>query len=512
VPEFCDRLALQRPEEIAVRDDRAALSWVELGRLLNRVANGLRAQSLGAERRVAVFADNAIETGAVHLGGLLAGASTVPVNFHFTAAELRYILEDSGARVIFVGPSTVHRALEAVGDNNEITVIGWRCALEPRLVDFAAWIGTADQANPPTDVAPLPHLLYTSGTTGVPKGTDLPPTMFSSARTVAEHLDEIGQHPEAGLGPHLVVGPMYHTGPLSGFRLLAAGTPVIILGGFDALATLRAITDRHIATTVMVPTHFARLLALPEHVRRAADVSSLRKVIHTGAPCPAKCKRAMIDWWGPVLVEAYGATEVGTVCEITSDEWLTHPGSVGRTLDPFGIVVLDDDEQPVDPGTEGRLFFHDRTGRGIIYRNDPQKSAAAHVAPGVFTLGEIGFVDADGYVYLTDRSADLILSGGVNIYPAEAENALLAHPEVLDAACIGVPDPDMGERLVALVVPADPAAPPTADTLMSLCRNTIAHYKCPREVQLVDSVERNAMGKINRRRLRDTALNSPLQR
>jgi long-chain acyl-CoA synthetase len=511
VPEFCDQLAVRRPDEVAVRDKRAALSWAELGHLLNRVANGLRALPLGSEHRVAVFAGNDIETGALHLGGLLAGASTVPVNFHFTAAELRYILKDSGARVIFVGPSTMDRALEAAADD-EITVIGWRCEAEPGLVDFAAWIRNADESNPPNDVAPLPHLLYTSGTTGVPKGTDLPPTMFSSARTVAEHLDEIGQRPEAALGPHLVVGPMYHTGPLSGFRLLAAGTPVIILGGFDAAATLRAITDHHVATTVMVPTHFVRLLALPEQVRRAADVSSLRKVAHTGAPCAPQCKRAMIDWWGPVLVEAYGATEVGSVCEITSDEWLTHPGSVGRTLDQFDVVVLDDDEQPVDPGTVGRLFFRDRTGRGIIYRNDPEKSAAAHAAPGLFTLGEIGYVDKDGYVYLTDRSSDLILSGGVNIYPAEAENALLTHSDVFDAACIGMPDPDMGERLIALVVPADPAAPPTADALISLCRNTIAHYKCPREVRFVDSVERNAMGKINRRRLRDTALNSAPQR
>jgi long-chain acyl-CoA synthetase len=512
VPEFCDRLAVRRPDEVAVRDSRTALSWAELGRLLNRVANGLRGLPLGAERRVAVFADNAIETGAVHLGGLLAGASTVPVNFHFTAAELRYILEDSGAQVMFVGPSTVDRALEAAARNDEITVIGWRCEAKPGLIDFAAWIGNADESNGPTDVAPSPHLLYTSGTTGVPKGTDLPPTMFSSARTVAEHLDEIGLRPEAGLGPHLVVGPMYHTGPLSGFRLLAAGTPVIILEAFDAAETLRAITDHHVATTVMVPTHFTRLLAIPEDLRRAADVSSLRKVVHTGAPCPPDRKLAMIDWWGPVLVEAYGATEVGTVCEITSDEWLTHPGSVGRTLETFDVVVLDDDDQPVDPGTVGRLFFRDHTGRGIIYRNDPQKSAAAHAAPGVFTLGEIGYVDKDGYVYLTDRSADLILSGGVNIYPAEAENALLAHPEVFDAACIGMPDPDMGERLVALVVPADPAAPPTADALISLCRNTIAHYKCPREVRLVDSVERNAMGKISRRRLRDAAMNSVPQR
>jgi long-chain acyl-CoA synthetase len=506
VPEFCDRLAARRPHEVAVRDSRAALSWAELGRLLNRVANGLRDLPVGAERRVAVFADNSIETGVAHLGGLLAGASTVPVNFHFTAAELRYILEDSGARVLFVGPSTVDRALDVAADNDGIAVIGWRCEGRVGLIDFAEWIGNADQSNPPTEVAPSPHLLYTSGTTGVPKGTDLPPSMFASARTVAEHLDEIAQRPEAGMGPHLVAGPMYHTGPLSGFRLLAAGTPVIILEAFDAAQTLRAITDHHVGTTVMVPTHFARLLGLPEHLRRAADVSSLRKVVHTGAPCPPERKLAMIQWWGPVLVEAYGATEVGTVCEIASEDWLTHPGSVGRTLDPFDVVVLDDSERAVDPGTVGRLFFRDHTGRGIIYRNDPQKSAAAHAAPGVFTLGEIGYVDEDGYVYLTDRSADLVLSGGVNVYPAEAENVLLAHVEVFDAACIGMPDADMGERLVALVVPADRAAPPTADALISLCRSTIAHYKCPREVRFVETVERNAMGKISRRRLRDAAL------
>ena len=506
MPEFCDRLSSERPGEVAVRDSRAALSWSELGDLLNRVANGLRGLPLGPERRVAVFADNAIETGAVHLGGLLAGISTVPVNFHFTASELRYILEDSAARVVFVGPSTVDRALAATAGRHDVKLIGWRCSPVAGLVDFTAWINGADASDPPGTLRPLPNLLYTSGTTGIPKATDLPPTMFSAATTVAEHLVQLAQRPEAGLGPHLVVGPMYHTGPLSGFRSLAAGTPVVILDRFDAEETLHAIGDHHIATTVMVPTHFQRLLALPQHVRRDAAVSSLRVVFHTGAPCPADSKRAMIDWWGPVLVEDYGATEVGSVCRITSDEWLTHRGSVGRTLDPFDALVLDDADELVEPGTVGRLFFRDRTGRGVIYRNDPQKSAAAHVAPGVFTLGEIGYIDPDGYVYLTDRSADLVLSGGVNIYPVEAETALVSHPQVLDAACIGVPDDDMGEKLVALVEPTDAGAPPKEGELITWCRDQIAHYKCPREIRFVASVNRNAMGKINRRRLRESTL------
>jgi long-chain acyl-CoA synthetase len=489
-----------------VRDSRTALSWSELGDLLNRVANGLQGLQLGAERRVAVFADNAIETGAVHLGGLLAGVSTVPVNIHFTSSELTYILEDSAARVVFVGPSTLGRALAAVAGRHDITVIGWRCNPVDGLVDFTSWIDRAAASNPPATLRPLPHLLYTSGTTGIPKATDLPPTMFSAAATVAEHLVDLAQRPETGLGPHLVVGPMYHTGPLSGFRSLAAGTPVVILDRFDAETTLHAIGDHRIATTIMVPTHFQRLLALAPHVRHDADVSSLRVVFHTGAPCPTDCKRAMIDWWGPVLVEDYGGTEVGSVCRITSEEWLTHRGSVGRTRDPFDALVLDDADQSVEPGTIGRLFFRDRTGRGVIYRNDPQKSAAAHVAPGVFTLGEIGYVDGDGYVYLTDRSADLVLSGGVNIYPVEAETALLSHPQVLDAACIGIPDHEMGEKLVALVEPTNPTTPPKERELVAWCRDKIAHYKCPREVRIVDSVNRNAMGKINRRRLRESEL------
>ena len=508
MPPFCDDLALRRPTEIAVRDGRSELGWADLGRLLNQLTHGLRACDLGPERRLAVFAENAIETGAVHLAGLLAGASTVPVNFHFTSEELGHILTDSAARLVFVGPSTVDRALAACAALPGIIVIGWRCGPHPGLVAFETWIERQRSENPPLDVRPLPNLLYTSGTTGVPKGTDLPPAMFSDAPTVAEHLVELDNRPGAGLGTHLVVGPMYHTGPLSGFRLLATGTPVVILGRFDARATLDAVTEYRIATSVMVPTHFVRLFGLDSGIREAADVSSLRMVFHTGAACPIEVKRAMIEWWGPVLVEDYGATEVGSTCRITSEEWLTHPGSVGRGLDPFEPLVLDKNDQPVPVDTVGRLFFRDKSGRGVIYRNDPEKSEGAHVRPGVFTLGELGRVDAEGYVYITERSADLVLSGGVNIYPIEAETALLGHPRVFDAACVGVPDAEMGERLIALVVPTDPANPPDPDELISISRTAIARYKCPREVIFVDTVQRNAMGKINRRRLRESLLKS----
>jgi long-chain acyl-CoA synthetase len=306
----------------------------------------------------------------------------------------------------------------------------------------------------------------------------------------------------AAFGPHLVVGPMYHTGPLSGARLLAAGVSSVILGRFDAEKTLDAIERYGIGNSVMVPTHFVRMLALPDDVRAKYDMSSLQRVSHTGAKCPVDVKRAMIEWWGPVFVDAYGASEVGTTCMITSEEWLTHPGSVGRSVPPFEAMILDDDGNPVPAGQEGRLFFKDATGRGIVYHNAPEKTAEAHIAPGVFTLGEIAYMDAEGYVYITDRFSDMVVSGGVNIYPAESEQLLIHHPGVLDVACIGVPHNEMGEELKALVIPRDAANPPSAAELIAWIRERLSTYKCPRTVEFVSDLGRNTMGKINKRKLR----------
>jgi len=285
-------------------------------------------------------------------------------------------------------------------------------------------------------------------------------------------------------------------------RLLAGGIPVVVLGRFDPEATLAAIARYRVETSVMVPTHFVRLLTVAPEVRDRYDLTSLRLVVHTGSACPNDVKRRMIEWWGPVLFEAYGATEVGTTCMITSAEWLEHPGSVGRAVAPFEVLVLDDAGEPVPAGTEGRLCFRDTTGRGVVYHNDPEKSAAAHVAPGVFTLGEIGYVDADGYVFITDRFSDMVVSGGVNLYPAETEAALIEHPDVDDVAVIGVPDAEMGEALKALVVPADPARPPSDAELLAFCRERIAHHKCPRSIDVVTTLHRSAMGKLNKRELR----------
>ena len=499
---FAAKLAQERPEEVAIRDEARAMGWAEVDETLNRVANGLLSLDLGPDHRIAVFAENAIQTAMANLGGLLAGASVVPVNFHLTADEVAYILEDSGARVLFVDGATAERGLMAAGQSQVHSVVGWDVSHGPDLIPWDAWLAASTPGQPPADMPPRPNLLYTSGTTGRPKGTPLPPTMFAGGETIAEHIENMKLSPMAEFGRHLVVGPMYHTGPLSGARLLAAGVSSVILGKFDAEKTLRAIDEYQIGNSVMVPTHFVRLLALPDAVRGKYDVSSLQRISHTGAKCPVDVKRAMIEWWGPVFVDAYGASEVGTTCMITSEEWLEHPGSVGKAIEPFEAMILDDENQPLPAKTEGRLFFRDTTGRGVVYHNAPEKTAEAHIAPGVFTLGEIAYMDEDGYVYITDRFSDMIVSGGANIYPAEAEQVLIHHPGVLDIACIGIPHPEMGEELKALVIPRDAENPPEPREVIDWCRERLSHYKCPRSVDYVDDLGRNTMGKINKRKLK----------
>jgi len=314
MPEFAQRLAAERPDEAALVDGERTFGWAEIDRALNQTADNILGADLGPANRIAVFAENAAETALAHLGGLLGGASTVPVNLHLTADEAAYILDDSDTSIVFVGPETAERGLAAARAAGVGTVVGWGDGLPDEIVPWTTWLAGGADVDPPGDVTPRPNLLYTSGTTGRPKGTELPPTMFAGGDTMDDHLEGLKKARFAAYGPHLVVGPMYHTGPLSGMRILVAGTSSVILGRFDAEATLAAIDRHKTRSAVMVPTHFVRLLALPDEVRARYDVSSMELVTHTGAKCPEEVKRAMIEWWGPCFVEAYGASEVGTTC------------------------------------------------------------------------------------------------------------------------------------------------------------------------------------------------------
>ncbi len=498
------------PSEVALRDSQGALTWSAVETTVEQIAARLLATDLGEHRRVAVFAENSALCVLVHVAGLLASTSIVPVNFHLGPAEAAYILDDSGAQLVFCGTETAAAATTAAREAGTPQVVGWGTDANG-VTPLDEWCESGPKVGELTlDAPPRPNLLYTSGTTGRPKGTELPPTMFAGGATVREHLERLRANPFAQFGTHLVVGPLYHTGPLQAVRLLSAGVPVVVLGRFDAEATLAAIQEHRIESSVMVPTHFSRLLALPADVRASYDVSSLRFVVHTGAKCPVEVKREMLEWWGPVLYEAYGATEVGTTCLIGPEEWLAHPGSVGRPSPPFVATVLDDDGVELPVGTEGNLFFRDSTGRGIVYHNAPETpthpSSGPEGEPGLFTLGEIGYVDDDGYVFITDRASDMVVSGGVNIYPAEAEHELVTHPDIADAAGFGVPDDEMGEAFVLLVVARDASAPPEPEVLRSWLRDRLAHYKCPRRIVIVDSLDRTTMGKVVKRTLRDRFL------
>ena len=500
--------AQRKPNEMALADERTTLTWAELDATLNRATHGLldrQGDRAGAaRRRVAVFAPNSAEGVIVYLSALQAGVSSVPVNFHFTADELAYILEDSDADTLFVGPETADIGLAAAAKAGLRTVIGWRCGDRPGLTPWSDWLAAAPNAEPPSDMPPRPHLHYTSGTTGRPKGAETPPAMFPAGASVAELFAQLrSQMAELGdRSPGMVVSPLYHTGPLGSVRALGGGNALVVLSRFDAEQALRTIERFGVKSTMMVPTHFQRLLALPTEVRGRYDLSSLVVVSHTGAACPAEVKRQMIDWFGPVLTEAYGATECGSTNLITSEEWLLKPGSVGKTQPPFELVVVAEDGRRRGPNEVGQLYFRDTTGRGIVYHNDAEKTRAAHLEPGVFTLGEVGYVDDDGYVFITDRVSDMIVSGGVNIYPAETEQALIEHPDVADVAVIGAPNAEMGEEVKALVMARDAARPPSRESLDRFCRARLAGFKCPRSYEFVADLGRNAMGKINKRELR----------
>jgi long-chain acyl-CoA synthetase len=342
-------------------------------------------------------------------------------------------------------------------------------------------------------------MLYTSGTTGRPKGVDRPPVKPAAAVNFGGYDDEHGGD------VHLCTGPLYHAAPLA-FSLatpLAAGATVVVMERWDALHALELIERHRVTHTHMVPTMFHRLLALPDDVRASVDVSSVRFIVHGAAPCPVPVKQGIIDWFGPVVWEYYAATE-GTGSFVDSATWLAHPGTVGRPTPPGQVIVGDDRGEPLPTGEVGLLYLRAAPdGARFNYFKDEAKTASTYRGD-YFTLGDVGYLDDDGYLYLTDRTANLIISGGVNIYPAEVDAVLLEHPAVADAAVIGAPDEEWGEIVVAVVELRDGVEATdelTAD-LARHCRERLAGFKCPRRFDVVDALPRADNGKIYKHRLR----------
>jgi len=516
MPALTDAYAAAHPDAVAVRDGGRLLTWAQLSARVDAWVHVLRGHGLRQGDRVACIAGNRAETFELILAALHAGLTLVPVNWHLTVPEIAYILTDSRSRGVvtdadraqvtaqalrLAGLPCPMRAVMGDGDHAGLT------AVEPLL--------TAAPREAPQDQTCGSTMMYTSGTTGAPKGvvnglftTGAP---YRRAERMVAYSRRVLGVPSAERV--LLAGPWYHSAQLF-FALLPllAGSQLVIHRGFDAEAVLRDIDRLQINVAHLVPAHFVRLLRLAPDVRGKFRADSLRLVWHGGGACPIAVKQAMIDWWGPVLVEYYGATEGGAVTLISSEEWLRHPGSVGRAVPPNELLIMDANGAQLPAGHTGRVFIRRRGGESFRYHNAPEKTRAAHLGPDTFTYGEVGYVDRDGYLYLTGRAQDLIISGGVNVYPAEVEAVLQAHPQVRDAAVVGVPDPEYGERVVAVLELAGPPGPAAAipellpDAARSLdehCRRSLAGFKVPRAYFTVASVPREATGKLRKDLMRD---------
>ncbi len=422
------------------------------------------------------------------------------LNSHLRRSEVQHILDDCGA-VAFV----VSARLGDVARELDLDRIRLRVAVGGAVDGFESYdeVLARGRPTPIGDEAEGREMLYSSGTTGVPKGvrktlTPGPPGDPNSASV--QIAMSIGARGIGGDTVYLSPAPLYHSAPLvycmATHRL---GGTCVVMESFDAEHCLGAIQRYRVTHAQFVPTMFTRMLRLPEEERRSFDLSSLTWAVHAAAPCPVPVKQEMMSWWGPIIHEYYAGTEDIGAAQITPEEWLAHPGSVGRPLGEVHIVDSDDDEVPV--GETGTVYF--AGGRDFEYHNDPDKTAGIRNSRGWRTLGDVGHVDGEGYLYLTDRASDMVVSGGVNIYPREAELALAAHPQVADVAVFGVPDEEMGETLTAVVQPDDPSGPPDAADLLAWCRQRLAPYKCPRSVVFIEAMPRDPSGKLFKRVLRD---------
>ena len=492
--------AAEDPDGIALRDRTGVLTWAQVASQVRGVAAAFAALGLDDDARVGVSGDNAAATLVAHAAGLLSGIGTVALHRQATVTEITHELSDTGCAVVVTGPAGLEAVRAAVPATQVHTVVVHGTTAPTETVAWETW--TTSDGDVPSLAGRKTRmpLVFTSGTTGRAGATPiswLPGGDIDDALAFAQAVSADSGFPP---GPHLVVGPLQHTGPLTSLRILLSGQPVIVLDRFDAEEVLRLVDAHGVTSTVMVPTHFSRLLALDPEVRASYDVSTLQRVAHTGAACPEAVKRAMIDWWGPVFVEAYGGSEVGTLCRINSVDWLERPGSVGQAIPPLVIEAYDEDVQVQPRGTTGVLGITLPPGRAVRFLGDEAKSAKAYLAPGIATLGDVGHVDEDGFVFITDRVSDMVVSGGVNLYPAECEQVLIRHPDVSEVAVIGVPDADLGETLRALIVPATDVV--DIEALDAFCRVDLAGYKCPRTYELVPSLARNEMGKLDKRALR----------
>ena len=489
--------AAARPDAVALLgpgDQR--VTYAELDQRSRQVAGLLYEAGLSRGDAVAMMLPNRREFLEVAWGCQLSGLYYVPVNTHLTFDEVQYIVEDCEARALFIDSSAkeLHRVSPAV--DLRIAVGG----TPDRWHSYEESLSSVSSEAPSSDGS---EMLYSSGTTGRPKGIrrPLPTENGSWAQSVLE-MALLHRYGMTGDSVYLSPAPLYHAAGVNyTMAVNRVGAATVMIPKFDAEETLRLIEQHRVTHAQFVPTMFVRMLKLPPDVRARYDVSSLECVLHAAAPCPVDVKQAMMDWFGPIIHEYYGGSEGFAGTTIGPAEWLAHPGSVGRPLNPVHVIGEDGEEVPF--GKPGEIYFEG--GPDFEYFNDPEKTKSVSNDRGWRTLGDVGYVDPDGYLYLTDRSTFMIVSGGVNIYPQETENVLIMHPKVADAAVFGVPNAEFGEEVKAVVQPLDGIQPGSdlAAELIEYCRANLAGYKCPRSVDFDPALPRDPNGKLYKRRIRD---------
>lgn len=487
----------------------------ELGRRVRRAAAGYASLGLGVGDAVAVLMRNDIAFFEASLGANLRGADAVPINWHASVDEAAYILGDCGAKVLVTHADLAGLARAALPSNVKLLVAATPpeireaynladATIPPDAEGWDAWRDSfPDAAAAPP---PIPAMIfYTSGTTGRPKGVRRLPTGPQETELATSVLmREMGFRlfEDPNLIRTAVVGPMYHTAPnVYGFAAVVVGANIWLHPKFDPEGLLRSIEAERLTHLHLVPIMFKRLLDLPREVRKKYDLSSLRHVVHAAAPCPPDIKRAMIEWWGPIINEYYGCTETGMVVSCSSQQWLEHPGTVGRPLPEAIVRILDANGRDLPPGEVGEIAARLVGSPDFTYSGDPAKRSESDRG-GLIAPGDVGYLDADGYLFLTDRSKDMIISGGVNIYPAEIEAAILSMNGIVDCAVFGIPDAEFGEAVHAVIKTHLPGSP-SENEIRAHLAGKLARFKLPRSYEFVAELPREDSGKIFKRKLRD---------
>jgi len=494
--------AVATPDKPAyvIAETGETLTFAELDRRSNQGAQLFYSLGLKPGDHVAFLLENGLPFVEIAWAAQRAGLIFTAISRYLKADEIAYIVADCGAKIFITSPACVAETQRLAGGPTLFLVGG-------AAAGYRDW--SAEVSRQPTTPVANEYagrdMLYSSGTTGRPKGveTSLTPIPLGQLNPFLKMLCV----DMCGLGAdsvYLSPAPLYHAAPLR-FTMIAAsmGATVVVMLHFDAEAYLAAVQKYRCTQSQLVPTMFVRLLKLPRETRDKYDISSLKGAIHAAAPCPADVKQQMIDWWGPILVEYYAGTEGNGSTVIGSKDWLTHRGSVGRAL--VGTIRIIDEqtgeEQPT--GKDGVVYFEG--GPPFAYKNDPAKTKSAFLRDNCSTLGDIGHLDAQGFLYLTDRKANMIISGGVNIYPQETEDVLIGHPAVLDVAVFGVPNADLGEEVKAIVQLREPdrASPSLAEELIAYTRARLSALKCPRSVEFERELPRTPTGKLMKRKLKE---------